>query len=574
MAQANTENVARPDVEIGATGTVITNGILSNTDYNSDLVGSRGIEKFDEMRRGDATVRAALQAIFLPILSANWFVQPASDEQRDKDVADFVHQALFEDMSVTWQDTLRQALNYLTFGHYVFEIVYRLREDGRITWKKFSPRLPETIWSWETKDQQPGITQLTPSGHEASIPIEKLVILVNEKEGDNWTGQSILRAAYKHWYIKDALYKIDAMAHERQGLGIPVIRFQGTPSEKDLKDAQSLLQNLRANEESHAVIEGKKMELEFLDMKTGGTRNPEFSISHHDRQITKSVLAQFLELGASKSGSYALSQDQSKLFLLSLEAAARHIAQAFQKYAIRRLVDLNFSVEAYPTLEFGKIGDKNVAELSTAIQRFVQTGLLTPDPTLENYLRDVTDLPEVPEGHREEAELMATLDDMEQEAMSMGDAMDVEEVDEGDDELAEIEATEILGGAPGQPLSEETKKKISEALRKKLNKGKGKAKKPKKAPTKANPEIAKLRTEYQNAVTDARLKVLERKAKGEKLEPEEMAKMQLDLMKRQMEMRKKIAELPARVKANDRADLDTVRMFKERVDAVLDTIAA
>jgi len=47
-------------------------------------------------------------------------------------------------------------------------------------------------------------------------------------------------------------------------------------------------------------------------------------INHHDRQISKAFLAQFLELGAQKSGSYALSQDQTRLFTLGLEYITTH----------------------------------------------------------------------------------------------------------------------------------------------------------------------------------------------------------------------------------------------------------
>jgi hypothetical protein len=53
--------------------------------------------------------------------------------------------------------------------------------------------------------------------------MDKLIVFVNEMEGMNWWGTSLLRPAYKHWFIKNTLYKIDAIAHERQGLGIPYV---------------------------------------------------------------------------------------------------------------------------------------------------------------------------------------------------------------------------------------------------------------------------------------------------------------------------------------------------------------
>jgi len=43
----------------------------------------------------------------------------------------------------------------------------------------------------------------------------------NGKEGENWEGVSLLRPAYKPWFMKSTLEKIDAIAHERQSLGVP-----------------------------------------------------------------------------------------------------------------------------------------------------------------------------------------------------------------------------------------------------------------------------------------------------------------------------------------------------------------
>jgi len=86
-------------------------------------------------------------------------------------------------------------------------------------------------------------------------------------------------------------------------------------------------------------------------MGAKSTRDPATSIAHHNREIAKSVLAQFLELGATEVGSRALSEDHSRLFMLSLEAVANTIKDGFNKYAIPQLVDLNFSVKEYPTLE-------------------------------------------------------------------------------------------------------------------------------------------------------------------------------------------------------------------------------
>jgi hypothetical protein len=62
---------------------------------------------------------------------------------------------------------------------------------------------------------------------------------------------------------------------------------------------KTILQNFKTNEQSGITMPGKKEDgwnVEFLDLKAGdGTQILE-SIKYFDRQISKSVLAQFLEL--------------------------------------------------------------------------------------------------------------------------------------------------------------------------------------------------------------------------------------------------------------------------------------
>ncbi len=158
-----------------------------------------------------------------------------------------------------------------------------------------------------------------------------------------------------------------------------------------------LMRNLRANEQANIEVP-VGWEIGFLDMKTSTTKNLKDMILHHDRQITKSVLAQFLELGGSQTGSFALSANQSELFLLSLQAIAKKIQEVLNNHAIRELVDLNFGKQkVYPTLEFGRIGTVDFEKLSVALFRLSQGGLITAGPEIEEYIRNAMDLPAAPE---------------------------------------------------------------------------------------------------------------------------------------------------------------------------------
>lgn len=382
-------------LEIGESGTQIFGGVI-NEEYNAKLQGTTGIEVYDEMRKSDGTVAAAVKACSLPIRRAKWFIKPASEEKADIEIADFVRYALFEAQSIKWNDILRQSLLMLPLGVMVFEKVYKVASfngKDRVLWDKFAPRLPKSIQAWETTDKKPGIQQRTVSGGLASIPMEKLIVLVNDREGDNWWGSSILRAPYKHWYIKNTLYKIDAIAAERQGLGVPKVKLPEGFSEEDRAKAETILKNLRANEHAY-IIEPHDYEITFMDMMAKTTRDVTESINHHNREITKSVLAQFLELGSTDSGSRALSTDQTDMFLQSEEAAANTLVDAFN-VAIQEIVNLNFDgTERYPELAYTGITRTNVANLASAYQTLTTAKGLKPGPNDEVYLRELLGLPE------------------------------------------------------------------------------------------------------------------------------------------------------------------------------------
>jgi hypothetical protein len=619
---------AVPDVEHGETGTYIINGILSNIDYNSDLVGTQGIDAYKEMRN-DGTVRASLWAIKTPLLRANWFVKAASDDPKHIKHQELIEQELFgvggNSPINTFTEFLREALNYLEFGRYLFEINYRLRPDGLIGWERFAPRLPETVWKWEQENGEPGITQMVPMSGNVSIPLEKLLILVNEKEGSNYEGRSILRSSYFHWFVKNNAYKIEAMAIERQGMGVPVITHPDDATPDEIAKAKVLLKNVRANNKAHLVFKAG-WKFEFANMG-GGTRiDPSKAIQHHDRQILKNVLAQFIDLG-SNQGSYALSKDQSSFFLLAEQYIADYLTEAFNKQLVRRLIDVNFGEqEFYPEIMAPEIGSSDHSALTASYQRLVQVGGIIPNSEDDKWFRDVMGLAEAPDGFYEEVEMQQFMEQMlAQEAqLDAGIAQEdatmaaEDEMETMDEELPEdeIEANSItLGGvmaavfgAFGQPRSDETKSKISESLKKYWasrrkgegggaggKKGKGgkgkKGKDPKKAAeqaaNKAKREEAKqLRRERRDKIKEIRetlrkdregmqIKMLELKAKGEPMDKEAAMKMQIDMLKKRSAAMDTIAKIDKEYtgkidKVTGTADVTSVYAAALKIKGALD----
>lgn len=381
----------------GDSGTQRYSGYFFEED-NAEWRDEQRIDNVETMRRTDATVQAVLSALKTPILSTEWRI-----ESEDEEIRQFVEDNLFG-MERTWKEFLREALAYLDFGHYVFEIIYKV-EDGQVKLKDLSPRIPRSIQDWQVNGFFYGITQQIrtddPSAplSNVDIPSEKLLVLTNEKEGDDVTGRSVLRSAWKHFSFKDVLYRVQAIAAERYGVGVPTIYMKSGFSDEQKGEAEEMVKNLRSNEKSFMVIPWSKEdgEVEILT-PTANTQGSsiEAAIKHHDREILQSVLAGFLGLGADSAGSFALSRDQSGFFLNNVQEKAQYVVEQINRQVINRLVKINFGVDAAKAeLKFNPLGEVDSKELSEVLKNLLDSGVVQKDAALEKWVRSTLQLPEL-----------------------------------------------------------------------------------------------------------------------------------------------------------------------------------
>lgn len=402
MEQTNTE----PQLgEIGG-AQVIGSSFFPDREYNPTLSGLSGIHTYDKMRRSDASVRASLRVVKAPLLSADWYIAPASTSDQDVQVAEFVDWA--------WNNTTRQpigvlweALLMLDYGYYAFEKVFTqakwrpskdlARERTVVTWKKFAPRHPLNTEGWKFDDNGGvrGLKQYKNSTvyKTVTIPIEKLLLFTLDEEAGNPQGVSILRSAYKHWYMKDTLYKIDAIQKERHGIGIPVAILPPNHTTEDKRLANELVQNLRTNEKAGVVLPSENFILKFLEL-TGNMVDVLASANHHDTMIKENVLANFLNLGSAGVGSRAVGSVQEDIFIKSIHYLSDLICGVFNKWAIPELVDYNFNVSAYPQMKVRRIGDtSDMRAMSVSLRNYVESNVITPDIGMEQWARDTLDYP-------------------------------------------------------------------------------------------------------------------------------------------------------------------------------------
>ena len=405
--------------EIGRVGQRRYGGIFYE-EFLSELRGRKGAEVFTEMSNNDETIGAILFAIEMLVRQASWNVEPGGSTAKDREAAEFVKSCM-DDMQQTWIDTISEILSFLTYGWSFHEIVYKRRmgrtkdnrtsskyDDGLIGWMKLPIRSQETLYQWEYDDQDNliGMTQMPPPDFGLiTIPMNKAMLFRTRSRKDNPEGRSILRTAYRSWYFKRRIQEIEGIGIERDLAGLPVIT---TPEGMDIWDKddedmnairtglEAMVKNIRRDSTEGLVLPfGYTFEL----TSTGGSRQFDTNsiIARYDTKISQTVLADFIQLGHESVGSFSLSSDKTNLFSMAICAFLDIICQTFNSQGIPALIDINgdhfAGVTDYPRLTHGDIEDVDLATVATFIKDMTSIGVIIPDESLEDYVRQLGKLP-------------------------------------------------------------------------------------------------------------------------------------------------------------------------------------
>ena len=401
-------------IEHGTVGTDIFSGYI-DVDYNTKWRdwGTR-VKTVDEMIGSDASVEAVLMAIKNPIMSLKFFIEPVEENGEEKEIADFVHKNIFEEMMGGFDWFLEQALTQYDYGCSVFEIVLK-EKANMIMLHKLAFREQKSIDKWAINGMPwagghpAGITQMVNMNDDdnstttKAIPWNNLLIFSHKRKGNNFEGVSVLRSAYLHWYMKNLLYKIGGVSADRFGVGIPYIKFKQGASKKDISKYEELVKNIKSNQKAFAVFDDKVQEFDILTPKSGGEKGMmKDQIDHHDRKIYDSILAGFLNLTTGEGGSNALSRDQSSFFLRGLQRNVNYICSKMDEL-IKKLVYLNFGErDKYPCFKASDIGQISMDEYVVSIRNAKEGGLLNWTPRDEDKVREQIKMPALTEDEREE----------------------------------------------------------------------------------------------------------------------------------------------------------------------------
>jgi len=394
-----------------------------------ELRGRPGRIMYREMRLNDPVIAAIFFALENALRQADWRVSPASDIDADKEAAMFVETCM-KDMSWGWNDQLTFIVApLLEQGHSYLEVVFKKRQgergtapslydDNMVGWRKWAPRPAESLvdgneWVFDAAGGIKGANQEKNDGTTVFLPIEKcLLFRTTVYPANSPEGTPIHRPSFLPYWYSNNIMEIEGIGVERDLAGIPIVYLGGdctlSGDNSDYALAKDLVVNLRNDEQTGIVVphpkmgdgapEGQGMLVELLS--TGGSKEFDTTkiIERYDKRKAVSLLAQFILLGMDRQGSYALSKNQSDLFVLAAKAWLDGITDVINRHAIPKLIRLNVfpNITGYPQLVPSALGIPDLETISMYVNRLVDKEVLTPDPELERHLRQLANLPQIP----------------------------------------------------------------------------------------------------------------------------------------------------------------------------------
>lgn len=414
--------------EIGGTGLKIYSGTVSE-EFLASLDGTAGIRTYSEMRDNSDIIGAFLWAIRQLVRGTQWRVESPDDTPIHREMSDLLSESI-DDMSHTWQEFMDEVLSMIVFGWSMHEVVLKRRggrtqdpdtssryRDNKIGLAKLPIRAQETLLRFVTDPNLPekvlGMEQQIPSnGRTRIIPRGKLLHFRPSAYKGNPLGRSMLRNAYVSYYYGKKIQEIEAIGIERDLTGIPVVLapsrlFKKTPTPDDvaiLGRLRQIVSSIRQDTHKGILMPSERDQSgnPLFDLKllsTAGSRqfDTDKIARRYDQKIATSVLADFLVLGHSSVGSFALSNNKTSLFLSSIVAVMDSIEQVLNRELVPVLMRVNGwqNEDESPAFRHGGTTDLDPRTLVDILGKLATIGMpLFPDPVLEASIRERFNLPE------------------------------------------------------------------------------------------------------------------------------------------------------------------------------------
>lgn len=415
--------------DVGVTGLRRHSGYVEEQ-FLPQLRGRKAVEVFREMYDNEPLIGGFMHAITMLVRNVDWVVKPGGSSPRDEKAAEFISSCK-DDMDQPWSDFIAEVLSMLPFGWSWHEMVFKTREgpwhpdpkrnsrynDGMIGIRRLPIRSQDSLvrWVFDERGEVLGMVQQgAPSYTMTTIPASKSLLFRLWAPKGNPEGRSLLRNAYRPWYMKKRIEEFEAVGVERDLAGMPVIKVpaeylskNATPAQKETVTRMTkTVRSVRRNEQEGIVFpvaydqDTRQPLFDLSLLGSGGGRQfqTQAIIERYEQRILMSVLADFIMVGHQRSGSYSLHTDKTGIFRTTLNAIAESIAEQLNRRLVPTLLRLNgmTDLEKMPTFEPNDVDSPDIAVLGQFMSSMAAMGVQWfPDAELEQFVRKAARLPQL-----------------------------------------------------------------------------------------------------------------------------------------------------------------------------------
>lgn len=353
--------------------------------------GGRGLKLYDEIDR-DPHAGSVLQTRYLSVIARSWTIEPATDSDADKKIADFITEVL---KNFNFDQARAEVMASRLYGHYEAEIIWqrsRLLNQDALTIEVMRSKHPRRFVFTNERE----LRLLTPQSLVFGEPVpERKFIVSSWGDSDNPYGKGLgQRLWWPIWFKKNG---IKFWVSWLDKLGIPTAIGKYPPGTD--KDKQGdLLEILGAIQNESGVVFPENLMIEFLESsRTMGKGNLfEVLTNFMNAEMSKTVLGQTMttEIG-STGGAFAAGKVHNEVRHDILQADAQFEMELYNNSLVPWITIFNFpNVQLFPKFSIRTELEKDLKQLADRDKTLVDLGL----PITKKYFYNTYDIPQPAEG--------------------------------------------------------------------------------------------------------------------------------------------------------------------------------
>ena len=315
--------------------------------------GQLGIRLYDKVIL-DPHIYSVLQTRISAVVGKDWSILPASKSLKDKKIAEFVEETLYN----TNFDFLRYTLlKSILYGYYCSEIIYKM-ENNQIVIDHFIDKHPVKFCFGENRK----LRLLTKDSliYGVEIPDRKF-LLMNFGSVDNPYGRPLGQSLYWFNEFKKTGIKFWLIYVERFGQPTALGSYPPGTSDADIEQTKDVLNSIQTNS---SIVLPDTFTISLLEASRGGNATYDDLCNFINREISKMVLGCVLVTESSKNGSYSLGKIHNLVRQDIIESDADLLDETLNNSLIKWICQLNFNTSIYPKIITDSTPPVNLLEKS------------------------------------------------------------------------------------------------------------------------------------------------------------------------------------------------------------------